>query len=160
MYASSSSCTFHRPGQESTYDAVLIIYIVCIEKKKYFHRWISIDSRIYENDAKKNPSILFFFPIQPSIYLHYYILNTRSMKSIQTDDVWQFSRKSFKHFNFHPFVSYLITRCAHQIEFDSCTTSTYKYISKYVFLRLQHCIHNKHFFQYPTTAISKMRISR
>ena len=30
-------------------------------KKKYFHRWISIDSRIYENDAKKNPSILIFF---------------------------------------------------------------------------------------------------
>ena len=45
----------------------------------------------FSNTAKYLPTLL---------YTEY----TRSMKSIQTDDVWQFSRKSFKHFNFHPFV--------------------------------------------------------
>ena len=61
MYASSSSCTFQRPGQESTYDAVLIYIHSLYRKKKYFHRWISIDSRIYENDAKKKSKHTIFF---------------------------------------------------------------------------------------------------
>ena len=54
MYASSSSCTFHRPGQESTYydaDAALI-YIVLIEKKLHSHRRIILVESIGGMDTQ------------------------------------------------------------------------------------------------------------